>query len=67
MMMLALNIGPEFAVITYAGKADFSLTANRDLVPDAQRLADGLSEELQILRKAAAEHTVEHGSHHQGA
>ncbi len=61
MMMLALNIGPECAVITYGGKAHFAVTANRDLVPDAQRLADGLLEELEILRKAAAEHTAAHG------
>ncbi len=61
MMMLALNIGPECAVITYAGKAHFCFTTNRDLVPDAQRLADGLLEELEILRKAAAVHTAAHG------
>jgi diacylglycerol O-acyltransferase len=61
MMMQALGIGPVCGVITYAGKAHFCFTTNRDLVPDAQRLAEGLLEELEILRKAAAEHTVEHG------
>jgi diacylglycerol O-acyltransferase len=61
MMMQALGIGPVCAVITYAGTAFFSFTTNRDLVPDAQRLADGLLEELEILRKAAAERTAEHG------
>jgi diacylglycerol O-acyltransferase / wax synthase len=63
MMMQALGIGPVCAVITYAGTAFFSFTTNRDLVPDAQRLADGLLEELEILRKAAAEHAAEHGTH----
>ncbi|MGB9308256.1 MAG: wax ester/triacylglycerol synthase family O-acyltransferase [Mycobacterium sp.] len=59
MMMQALGVGPVCAVITYAGKAFFSFTTNRELVPDPQRLADGLLEELGVLCKAAAER----GSH----
>lgn len=49
MMMQALGIGPVCAVVTYAGIANFSFTTNGDLVPDAQELADGLRNELQIL------------------
>ncbi len=63
MTLQAFNIGPVGAGITYAGKAHFCFTTNRDLVPEAQRLADGLLDELGILRKAAAEHTAAHRTH----
>ncbi len=55
MMMQALGIGPVCAVLTYAGIANFSFTTNGDLVPDAQKLADGLASELRILLKEAAD------------
>lgn len=55
MMMQSLGVGPVVALISYAGRVYFTVTANRDLVPDPQVLADGILDELELLLKAAAQ------------
>ncbi|MGH8997434.1 MAG: wax ester/triacylglycerol synthase family O-acyltransferase, partial [Acidimicrobiales bacterium] len=52
--------GLNITLVGYLGRLHFGLVACRELVPDIDALAGYLVEELDILAKAAAEHTADH-------
>jgi len=49
--------GLNITVVGYLGRLHFGLVACRELVPDIDALAGYLAEELDVLAKAAAEHS----------
>jgi diacylglycerol O-acyltransferase / wax synthase len=48
------GMGLNITVMSYNGKMDFGIVADRDQMPDVQRLMDWLQDELDALKPAAA-------------
>jgi hypothetical protein len=48
------GVGLNMTLMSYNGKLDFGLVADRDMVPDIWLLMDYLGEELETLEKLAA-------------
>ena len=47
------GMGLNITVMSYNGEMDFGIVADRDQMPDVQRLMDWLHEELDGLKPAA--------------
>lgn len=50
---IADGMGLNITVMSYNGRVDVGLVADRELVPDVQRIADWMAEELADLKKLA--------------
>ena len=48
------GVGLNMTLMSYNGKLDFGLVADREMVPDIWPLIDYLGEELETLEKLAA-------------
>ncbi len=56
--LLYEGIGLFIALLSHAGRIDFSITGAQELTPDLWPLADGLRAELDLLLEAAAERSA---------
>lgn len=52
-MMLFDTIGLVIALMSYAGRLQFGVTATRELTPEVWSIADGIEEEMNLLLEAA--------------
>lgn len=48
-MMLFDTIGIVVALMSYAGRLQFGVTATRELTPNVWSIADGIEEEMRLL------------------